>query len=296
MNTIFVDVYDFKNNRNNNFISNVKEKFMKVSIVRDFTNDKFSKNLSFRIDREFLDSCIKSKHKLSENLIKIFLRKEYRKDEELSVVFSKIIDENKEYKKYIKDMFINALGNNLSLYEVTIQNDMLKHDIIYIDNILDKSGIKTNKANILIAINDIEDFKQDKIIEYIKKYKYVDILRLDGISKTQYLKLLEKLNTINDEYGTTIEVIQRRNIAEYDVYTFYSNIDMNYFKEHYILNRNAKIIDTKNEEQDTLNLAYRMYNKNKYDFEALFNRIDCKVDRFSKNKLGKLLIDKNIIM
>lgn len=296
MNTIFIDVNDLKNkgDEKNKLFNTLKYKLFKVSITRDFTNDKFDKNILFQMDKNFLESILKKERKVSRFIIKLFLKKEYKKDNELFVVLSKEIDKNKEYRKYIITLIKDALKNNtLKINEIKTQNYMLKHDTIYIDTILNKKNIKINKASVLITINNIKDFKVEKVIEYIKKYKYVDVLRLNGISKREHKVLLEKINDINDEYGTTIEIIQRRNISEYDVYVFYSNIEMEQFKDHYILNKDLNILDTKNEEQDTLSLPYRTYKKNKYELEALFNRINCDMERFSKNKLGNLFIKKS---
>lgn len=289
MNTIFIDVYDFKyiKEKKLGIIERFKNKFVKISITRDFINDEFNKNILLRIDKDFLNGILENKNKMYEKILSIFLRREFYGIEKLNIVCSREIDKNKEYKDYIINLFNKALIK-LDICDIKIQNDILKHDTIYIDNMLEKSNIVQSKANILIVINNIEDLEEQKIIEYIKKYKYVDILRLDGISKISYRGLLKRLDIINDEYGTTIEIIQRRNICEYDVYIIYSNIDLEEFKNHYILNSRAKILNIKNEEEDTLNLAYRIYNKNKYNLEALFNRINYDINRFSKIKLGNL--------
>lgn len=289
MNTIFIDVYDFKlsDERNLNIIENLKNKFLKISITRDFINDEFNKNILIKIDKSFLNKVLEKKSRIYEKILHLFLKKEFSKIEKINIVCSKEIDKNKEYKDYIINLFSTALIN-LDICDISIQNNILKHDTIYIDNMLEKSNIANSKANVLIVINNINDIKEEKIIEYIKKYKYVDILRLDGISKTSYKNLLKKIDMINDEYGTTIEIIQRRNVCEYDVYAIYSNINLEDFKNHYILSSNARILNTKNEEEDTLSLSYRVYNKNKYDLEALFNRINYDMNRFSKIKLGNL--------
>lgn len=289
MNTIFIDVYDFKlsDERNLNIIENLKNKFLKISITRDFINDEFNKNILIKIDKSFLNRVLEKKSRIYEKILHLFLKKEFSKIEKINIVCSKEIDKNKEYKDYIINLFSTTLIN-LDICDISIQNNILKHDTIYIDNMLEKSNIANSKANVLIVINNINDIKEEKIIEYIKKYKYVDILRLDGISKTSYKNLLKKIDMINDEYGTTIEIIQRRNVCEYDVYAIYSNINLEDFKNHYILSSNARILNTKNEEEDTLSLSYRIYNKNKYDLEALFNRINYDMNRFSKIKLGNL--------
>ena len=289
MNTIFIDVIDFES-KSTNVINKLKEKILKVSVTRDFASNRFTKNIFLKVDSDFLKSSLKRKHKINETVLKLFLKKEYKNEKELFIVFSKEFDNNNENKNYLKGVINNTLGESLKIHEVIVKNDMLKHDTYYIDNILNKLNKKINKANVLIVINNIQDFNLEKVVEYIQKYRYVDVLYMDLDSKVTRRNLLDKINNINDKYGTTIEIIQRRNISEYDIYVLYSSIELNKFQNHYILNSEAKIIDIKNEEQDTLSLSFRTYNKNKYEIEALFNRIDCSISRFSKNKLGNMLL------
>ncbi len=283
MNTIFIDIYSKHANTK-------KDKYLKFKVLKDIKNDEFNKNIFLQIDTKLLNSILKNRSKLSQRLLKLFLKREYKKDKELLIVFSKEIDKNKDYKRCIKNLFLQTLEENLKIIEISVKNNMLEHDIFYIDSILEKNKIIKSRANILMVIDSIFDFNYDKILEYIKRYRYLDILELDGISKVEHNTLLNKINNINDEYGTTIEIIKKRNILEYDVYVFYSNINVEDFKNQYVLNQDTKIIETKNEDADTINLSYRMYRKNKEKLEDLFSRLDCNIERFSKSKLGTLFI------
>ena len=128
------------------------------------------------------------------------------------------------------------------------------------------------------------------MIEYISNYKFVDVLKMSGIDKSCYKNLSENIEKINNEFGSTIEITQRRNIQEYNIYLIYSKVNCENFKSHYILRKKSKIIDMHDEEQDILNLNNKAYEKNKEYIKTLFNRIDVDINNYSKNKLGALML------
>ena len=118
---------------------------------------------------------------------------------------------------------------------------------------------------------------------------------MNGIDKVNYNRLSCKIDEINEEYGTTIEIIQKRNIQDYNVCLMYSNIDKSEFTSHYILGKNSKYLDINNEEEDIYNENNRVFERNRYDIETLFKRIQVNMNHFSKNKIGALLLEeKNI--
>jgi len=286
MNTIFIDMNKKEENRKKK-IGYFKNYLMQVSLTEDFVNEQGNKNISLVFDEKFVSILGKAK---KQSLKKIFLKyqldKVFKNEKKVYFLFSKELDQCKEYKYKIRTLLLQILGEDMQVIEVVAQNNMLQHDVIYMDQFLKLKKIEARKANILMVMNQVADVKIDKVVEYIKKYRYVDILRMNGVSKFEYQALLEKVNSINEEYGTTTELIQRRNISEYDIYIFYSDISLDMFREHYILNENAKILDLKNDDDDTLSLAYRTYLRKKADLMALFNRVNLQLDRFSKNKLG----------
>ena len=286
MNTIFIDMNKKEENRKKK-IGYFKNYLMQVSLTEDFVNEQGNKNISLVFDEKFVSILGKAK---KQSLKKIFLKyqldKVFKNEKKVYFLFSKELDQCKEYKYKIRTLLLQILGEDMQVIEVVAQNNMLQHDVIYMDQFLKLKKIEARKANILMVMNQVADVKIDKVVEYIKKYRYVDILRMNGVSKFEYQALLEKVNSINEEYGTTTELIQRRNISEYDIYIFYSDISLDMFREHYILNENAKILDLKNDYDDTLSLAYRTYLRKKADLMALFNRVNLQLDRFSKNKLG----------
>lgn len=289
MNTIFIDMNKFQKKEENKKkkIEHFKNYLMQVSITEDFINEKGNKNISLVFDEKFISVLGKTKRQsFKKFFLKYQLDKIFKNEKKIYFLFSRELDKCKEYKYKIRALLLQILGENIQAIEVVAQNNMLQHDVIYMDQFLKLKKIEARKANILIVMNQVADVKIDKVVEYIKKYRYVDILRMNGVSKFEYQTLLEKVNSINEEYGTTTELIQRRNISEYDIYVFYSDISLDMFRKHYILNERAKILDLKNDDDDTLSLAYRTYLRKKTDLMALFNRVNLQLDRFSKNKLG----------
>ena len=118
---------------------------------------------------------------------------------------------------------------------------------------------------------------------------------MSNISKGDYKRLSKEVNDINNEYGSSMEIIQKRNIQDYNVCLMYSNIDKSEFTSHYILGKNSKYLDINNEEEDIYNENNRVFERNRYDIETLFKRIQVNMNHFSKNKIGALLLEeKNI--
>ena len=316
MNTLFVDIENFKdiaskyNAKRRELKENPEKKLKlseqeKIDFVSKVTGIKLksdilsngytSNNVNLSIDCNLFFKLKNSKSKVKQAYLNNMLRMKLKNMDKINIVFSKCLDDKscKEQKDYI----INKLNNikHIQIKEIKISNKMLVNDIRYINDYVERAKINKNKLKILIAINDIKDFSTPKLIEYISNYKFVDILRMNGINKIEYNKLSSKINEINEEYGTTIEIIQKRNIQDYNVCLMYSNIDKNEFTSHYILGKNSKYLDINNEEEDIYNENNRVFERNKYDIETLFKRIQVNMNHFSKNKIGALLLEeKNI--
>jgi hypothetical protein len=169
---------------------------------------------------------------------------------------------------------------------------MNENDIKYIEEFIEMSKVNKNKLKILLILNDIKDYKDEKVREYITKYKYVDILKMPNITKTQYKDILSSIESINEEYGSTISIIQKRNIQEYHILIMYSKVSYEYFSTHFILRKKSKYIDMKDEDFDKYNVNICEYEKNKSYMLTLSSRLNMDLSRYSKNKIGKAIIGK----
>lgn len=308
MNTLFIDVDDFKKkqekskgnkntlDRNNeNHIDSISL-FSKI-IGFELTNDilshgNFYNNIKLKIDSNCLYKFSNDRANIiARKIFEFALKSKLNKVGSLNLVFSKKLDEkeNEICKKYIIEVLSSINGINLK--EILISNKMNINDIKYIDDYIKKTNINPNKLKILVALDNIDDYSDKKMIEYISNYKYVDVLKMSGIDKKRYKNLNERIEKINNEYGSTIEITQRRNIQEYNVYLVYSKINKDEFKSHYILRRKSKVLYMNDEEEDILNSNFKAYEKNKYNIETLFNRIGVNLDHYSKNKLGALMLE-----
>lgn len=312
MNTLFIDSLNYNNivskEKKEENLNNIQEKesftlpkisnLLKYEITRDIlSHGQFYNNINLKIDNELLNKFANNKaNKLLKKVFEINLKTKLKNIETLNLVFSKNLDkkENEISKRYILKILSSI--NNLNLKEIVISNKMNINDIKYINEYIKKEKINPNKFKILVALDNIDDYSDKKMIEYISNFKYVDILKMSGIDKVRYKKLNEKIEKINDEYGTTIEITQKRNIQEYNVYLVYSKVNKDEFKSHYILRKKSKVFCMNDEEQDVLNENLKAYEKNKYDIETLFNRIGATSSNYSKNKLGALMLEDDEIM
>lgn len=309
MNTLFIDVENFKNigekklfkeskieKENNQKYKESTSLFSKISgfeVKNDIMSyGCFYNNMKLNIDLELLKGLSNNKVNIVfKKTFEIILKSKLKKVDSLNLVFSKKLDEkdNEVCKKYILKILSSIKGINLK--EIVISNKMNINDVKYIDEYIKKSNINPNKLKILVALDNIEDYSDKKMIEYISKYKYVDVLKMAGIDKRRYKNLNESIDKINNEYGSTIEITQRRNIQEYNVYLVYSKINKDEFKSHYILRKKSKVLYMNDEEEDILNLNFKAYEKYKYNIETLFNRIGVELEHYSKNKLGALMLE-----
>ncbi len=284
MNIIFID-FNNENHKNKIKLNNIKNKILKYDVRDDILNNKLTKNTYITIDKEYILNQIQNnKYSIYDKILKLKIKRKYEKDDEVNLIFSKSFDNYIKLKEYILDLF--RLNSITIFNEVVIQNQLKKHDIKYIDNYIEDKKKNINKLKILIILDNIKDYDEKKLLEYILKYKFVDILRTSNITKSDYKKLLNNINSINEEYGTTIDIIQRRNLQKYDVYLLYSNLDKMEFSQKYILSSNSLYINMHDIDMDILNKDYLLYKRYEQNILTLLNRLEINHDNFSKTKLS----------
>lgn len=214
-----------------------------------------------------------------------------RKQEKIHVVWSRYFDQPQNERDIQNVVSLLQGIPELKVKVMKQDNTMEVNDIHYMEEYIKAEKLNLNKLKILVVINDINDYKEEKLKEYIAKYKFVDILRMGGITKMQYQKIVDSVNRINEEYGSTIEITQKRNVQEYAIYVMYSKVTKEEFISHYIIRKKAKYLEMKDADQDVHHENMKEYNKKKYDIETLLKRIKLDINRFSQNKLGALLLE-----
>lgn len=295
MNTIFIDIKDIEKNIENSKVKGNlfrNNKLVKYIFVKDVLNNDLGKKLYIEFDVDYLNKmCIKKAFPVKYKFLKYLVKKCFTNDDTVNLVFSNFFDENTILKEYIIKLLKQ---NSLIIYdEITKINQMKEHDIIYVDEYIDKEKIRLNKLKILFVIDNINDYDDNKIREYISKFKFVDVLKCNNLSKSDNKKLNQRINDINNEYGTTIEIIQKRNISMYHVYVVFSKISKLDFIEKYILRKRSMYIDLKDPDEDVLSDNVIAFNRYKQDIQVMFNRMNMVIENFSINKLGNFSIKNN---
>lgn len=300
MNTLFIDIsnLDSKTKAKKKFsLSNIKYKaktnILKYELVEDFLkNGTMTNNISLKINKDILENIANNKKNIRRLYFENDLKNRIKNIDKLNIVFSNYFEnENGNiYKNYIVNT-LKKKREDLSLKEILIDNKMSNHLTKYIDDYVKEHSINQNKLKILAIFNDINDYIEDKLKEYILRYKFIDVLRMNGINKIDYKKLSTSIDELNDEFGSTIDIIQRRNIQEYNIYLMFSKVKKEDFYSHYILRKKSKYIDLNNADDDIYNENIKVYKRNKYELSTLFNRLELSDDNFSKNKLGALILE-----
>lgn len=285
MNTIFIDFKD--DIAKENKLDKIKNKLFKYVVKDDILNGVLSKNTYITIDREYIQNQLKkSKYSYYDKLLKYNINKKYKKNESVNLIFSKEFDKYIKVKDYILDLF---RLNKITVYnEIVIPNKLKLNDTLYIQKYIKDNKKDLNKFKILIILDDINDYDETKLLEYISKYKFIDILKTKNINKYEYNKLLKNIQRINNEYGTTIDIIQKRNIQKYDVYLVYSNLDKMEFSRNYILSNKSLYINMLDVDLDVLSEEYICYERYEPEILTLLNRLRINANHFSKVKLGFL--------
>ena len=270
MNIVFIDIFDTKEILNissygKNSINILTLKLNKKLIEKLVLFDKYISNKN---KKKTIKKYIKDKNELStfkiDNLFcyiscvyyyilsYIYSRKlkKYINDDSI-IIYSKEIQKSNLVK------YINKYLLNLCKYKVIKHQNTIKYNVFRnIDLFIKNNNLDINKLKILLIVDNISNLDYNKIIEYIQKYKFIDILCIRDV----LIDTKDKISNINNEYGTSIEIINRVNILNYDIYI---NIDVNkkYFLEHYIVNKKSKYIDINDSTTDEYNSLYINFNE-----------------------------------
>ena len=226
MNNLFIDlVVDEKNNKNS-IIDNLFLKKLGFVIKEDkLLKTKTSTTLFLKIN---IDKFVISRKNIY--FFKKFIKSYIKNIKDINVVFSKKFNGMDYIRNEIKKI-LHIINGNCKY--IKSDNDLKNHDSIYLKNYILNNKIDKSKFRILVVVDDIKDFEKEKLKEYLEEYKFVDILRMSNISKGDYKRLSKEVNDINNEYGSSMEIIQKRNIQNYDFYIIYSQNRKKYLISHY---------------------------------------------------------------
>ncbi|MCX8074754.1 MAG: hypothetical protein N2749_04110 [Clostridia bacterium] len=295
MSSILLDIFDFDTVDENikKIIKRKNNKYSKKNIlVVDYGIFKYIAINSIFINKFISDFnntkkiSVKDIKYTIKNIYHKFLNKLFKEDflyivdkitnSKNIAVFSGVIKENKEYYEYFKSLL--SIKN---IEYIDIQSNIKNHDIKIIDKYIDEENIKAEKVKVLWMIRSQNNFDSVRLLQYIEKFKYVDILKV-GIKD----KMIDKrVNDINKEYGTIVDIIDKKKLIDYNVYV---NFDLN--KDNigkYIINKKSKFIDftSVDDEFDENYIAYKNNEFKIYEYSII------NINRFNKLDIGFCLKD-----
>ena len=284
MNNLFVDIIDESLDYKINIVEKALIKLFGIFFREDkLLNDKKSKTFFLGINVQKF-----SNRKNNLAILKKILKRKISNIENLNVVFSRPFDNIPVLKRQIEEELASM---NKEISFIHSANNLNELDNVYISRYLLERKKDINKFKLLIVINYIANFDYDRLIKYIEKYKFVDKLRMQNISKVEYKKLNSTVNKINEEYGSSVEIIQKRNIQEYDFCVILSSNIKEYFKSHYILRNDTYILDITDVDSDVLSKEYKAYQKNQKYIQTMFNRMNLNLENFLKTDIGSIYLN-----
>ncbi len=242
----------------------------------------------------FIDSCNK-KNKFGFKINKIKNKKIY------SLIMSN--DIKKLALKAIKLYFIYALkkektyvvtSNNFNgdyndfiknKVDVTEQNNLLKNDIIYINEYIKKEEIEKKNIKIVLIFDEFTKIIQEKLNYFLNEYKVVDVL-----STKKDNNLYNYVINLNNKTGSVVQILDK--IPEQ-----YYNILLVFSKKYKVSQtKRSFCLDYNNSELDKKSNTYLIYQNNKNIYLKIFNELSLDISRFNKTKLGKLYMHASRIM
>ena len=299
MNRIYVDIYTKEeqlnfDKRGNKFLNFFIEKYKQIKsfFVKykcAYTNDL--NEISIKVDLDYINSiCIRENKRYSfieKRILKLIKNKFVpQENKKVYIVFSKKLNQMYNNKNYILKMFSTI--KDLEFKNIEPENQNFIHDVESIDRYIKFSKLDKNNLKILVCLSSITEYNNEKMIEYISKFKQVDVFLTNKLSKKEINLIKEKLDIINNEYGTSIDILApRKNISSYNVYLMYSKMKKEDFISKYIINKKAKYIDMNDIDGDFLNTSYKVYVKNEKDIKSNFNVLNLNLDNFSIMALGE---------
>lgn len=279
MNNLFIDLVE--KNAKNNFIDEFLLKTVGFVLKEDkILKTKTTTTLFLKFN---MDKFVKSSRNVY--LLKTVLKNNIKNKRNINVIFSKRFNNLEKIRNELKSIITSI--NEESKYIASI-NNLREKDMHYIERYIVENNVDKNKFKILMIVDNIKDLEIENIKKYIEEYKFLDILRMQNISKNDYKKMSKFIDEVNNEYGTSIEIIQKRNIQNYDFYILYSKNRKEYFNSHYILNKKSYTLDITDVDDDILSREYKLYEKNKGYITTLFDRMSINKENFYKTDLGSL--------
>lgn len=280
MDAILVDV--FKQNEKVKIMDKFKYFFLRKIEYEYSSKLKFANvNINEKYLRDILkyrDNKTNAGHlrmiyiKLLEKLFKYFFSKTLKGKNQKNnlVIYSSNILKSAEYNEYI-----SKLLDEYGIKQIETTNTMLENDLKNIKDYISKNNLEINRLKILYMLKNRENFDAERFLTYISSYKFVDILYMNKIDSN----IRKIVNNLNNEYGTSIEVMDKKNISKYDIYVLVDFDKENLIR--YILNKKRLVIGLNNPEDDLFNEYNKKYDKNMNKLSNINN-----IEKFSKTNIG----------
>ncbi len=247
-------------------ISNKIKKYSIEEYSIDVINFKYIK---FNINIDIVNKATLSNNKMIKFMYYKYLKYVLNKVSNIcnkesinEIVLSKKLTSSKN-----KDI-LKTILSSLEIHEMILtkeNNTIMYNSFKYIKDL-------DPKLKILCITNN--NISTEILLEYMSKFKKVDILYNNSSIDTKFLNEIER---INNEYGTSASFIKNNDISTYDIYMIFDDIDLSYYK----LNKRAKIIPLISSENDIYSYEYIIYNKYKSYIDTL--------EEYNKNILGSIL-------
>lgn len=202
-------------------------------------NSENDKKISKLINKMLLNLRVK---KFEKELRKIVLNNELIG---YSLIFARNIKSN------MKEYILSVL-NEFGVKGYVCPNSMKENVYKYIEEYKDKNALKDVNLKLVVLAKDATNIDFSMIEKMNSIYKELDICVSDKVTKS----VLNKVNKINEEYGTCIEILKKsqKDLKKYNICIFIDKPKSEYAK--YKFDKKVCFIDFTNKENDKFNEEY----------------------------------------
>ena len=281
---ILIDVFESAKIKSDYIINNY-ENVLSISFSKSFLDllkkDDFSffKKVNLRFKLRLLKAKIRS------------IIKKLKCDYNASYVFSKTIcGYNEKYDDFVLESVLKNIFKNL--YEIKTENLIFETINRHLNDYLLFKNVNVADVKILYVIENFDKKIYENIIFNINKFKCIDIAYLKSDKSLEYKSLKDKIDFVNNELGSSISFVKLNCNMDYNVYFNFTN---NEIKNEYLIDNSSLFINCLNNEQDSYNKYNILYNKNIYEINRIFNKLEIRIEKFDKTKIGKLIFNKCLI-
>lgn len=226
--------------------------------------------LSFSQDK--LTTLLQAKQGMFNNLRQKLYRRKVKKELYSGYKTDKQMKDNCYYilsnnvsKKNEQLKYITKILESFGIKKYILPSEMNTSLPKYISEYVNDKNLTKHELNVLFVYKDLKNINFELLENCIKEYKKVNIYLAEKHTET----ILKRIAKINNEHGSSIEIIKynKKAFLEYNVVYFADDFRTNYPRMR--IDKNALVLDEQDAKCDKYNSNIEFFNRVKKNIEGI---------------------------